>query len=247
MQASDCSWLYYDSHLLEPILASLMKNPQQAQQLPYIMAAFLDAHTLLLHDPRRAEPRQAEPSHAEPSLAEPSEAGPSQAEHIEAGPSQAQPSQAELNHAEPSQADVPSLTQVKLLQADNHTTFAVASSMQTNVIMFGFKVPILTLVPATYMYIYMQPICVIQQTAALAWMQAYDDQLWSTLETVLLTPLCRHIESGLRLHHHAALLTGVLPLNPNSPDVLEVTPLLQVPALRLSTRVLHIRYAPVRM
>ncbi|KAL3162328.1 hypothetical protein ABBQ32_010012 [Trebouxia sp. C0010 RCD-2024] len=170
-EASDCSWLYYDSQLLEPILASLIKNPQQAQQLPYIMAAFLDAHSLLLHDPRRAEPRRAEPS----------QAGPMQAEPSQAGPSQAPPSQSELNQAEPSQADVPSL------------------------------------------------------------IQAYDEQLWSTLETVLLSPLCHRIESGLRLHHHAALLTGVPPLNPNSPDVLDVTPLLQVPALRLSTRVVHIR------
>lgn len=140
MQASDCSWLYYDSQLLEPILASLIKNPQQAQQLPYIMAAFLDAHSLLLHDPRRAEPRRAEPS----------QAGPMQAEPSQAGPSQAPPSQSELNQAEPSQADVPSLIQVKLLQAYHHTTFAADSSMQTNVIMFGFKVPILTLVPATH-------------------------------------------------------------------------------------------------
>ena len=75
-------------------------------------------------------------------------------------------------------------------------------------------------------------------------LQAYDEQLWATLERVLLAPLCQHIESGLRLHHHAALLTGVPPINPNSADVLNVTPLLQVPALQLFTRLVNIRYVP---
>lgn len=74
-------------------------------------------------------------------------------------------------------------------------------------------------------------------------LQAYDQQLWSILERVLLRPLCQHIESGLRLHHHAALLTGVPPMNPNSPGLLDVTPLLQVPTLQLSTRAVTIRCA----
>ena len=78
-------------------------------------------------------------------------------------------------------------------------------------------------------------------------LQAYDEQLWSTLERVLLGPLCQHIESGLRLHHHAALLTGVAPMNPNSADVLDVTPLLQVPALQLFTRLVNIRYVSPAM
>ena len=73
-------------------------------------------------------------------------------------------------------------------------------------------------------------------------LQAYDSQLWSTLESSLLIPLCRHIESDLRLHHHAALLTGVPPINPNSSEVLNMTPLLDVPALQLSTSVVDIRY-----
>ena len=72
-------------------------------------------------------------------------------------------------------------------------------------------------------------------------LQAYDQQLWSTLERVLLAPLCHHIESGLRLHHHAALLTGVAPMNPNSANVLDVTPLLQLPVLQLSNRLVNVR------
>ena len=85
-----------------------MKNPHQAHQLPYILAAFVDAHTLLLHGPqtaRQAEVRQADPSLTEPSLAEPSLAEPSLAEPGLAEPSQAVPRAA-------SQADVLSLTQV---------------------------------------------------------------------------------------------------------------------------------------
>lgn len=55
LQASDCGWLYFDSHLLEPILASILKSPQDAHQLSYILAAFLDAHALLQHAPTPAE------------------------------------------------------------------------------------------------------------------------------------------------------------------------------------------------
>ena len=72
-------------------------------------------------------------------------------------------------------------------------------------------------------------------------LQVYDSQLWSTLEQVLLKPLCQHIESDLRLHHHAALLTGVPPLTPSSGGLLDVTQLLQVPPLQLSTRLVDIR------
>lgn len=71
--------------------------------------------------------------------------------------------------------------------------------------------------------------------------QVYDDQLWSSLEQVLLLPLCQRIETDLRLHHHAALLTGVPPMNPLSTDMLDVTPLLEVDTLQLSTRAVDIR------
>lgn len=111
MQASDCSWLYYDSQLLEPILASMVKRPELAHQLPYILAAFLDAHTLLLHEPKaasQAQPSQAEPVQAEAGQTESSHAKPSWAE-----PSQTEPRKADLGPA--SQADVSSLTQVNLL------------------------------------------------------------------------------------------------------------------------------------
>ena len=72
--------------------------------------------------------------------------------------------------------------------------------------------------------------------------QVYDDQLWSSLEQVLLLPLCQRIETDLRLHHHAALLTGVPPMNPHSTDMLDVTPLLEVDTLQLSTRAVDIRW-----
>ena len=72
-------------------------------------------------------------------------------------------------------------------------------------------------------------------------LQAYEQQLWSTLERALLKPLCQRVESDLRLHHHAALLTGVPPINPNSTHVLDVTPLLDVPPWQLATRAVDIR------
>ena len=55
LQANDCSWLYFDSQLLEPILAGILKRPHDAHQLPYIMAAFLDAQKLLAHAPGPAD------------------------------------------------------------------------------------------------------------------------------------------------------------------------------------------------
>ena len=69
----------------------------------------------------------------------------------------------------------------------------------------------------------------------------YDDQLWATLEHTLLKPLWQRIETDLRLHHHAALLTGVPPLNPITGGVLDVTPLLDVDVLQLSTQTVDIR------
>jgi len=50
-QASDCSWLYFDQGLLEPIFAAALKRPQEAHQLPCILAAFMDAQQLLQHAP----------------------------------------------------------------------------------------------------------------------------------------------------------------------------------------------------
>ena len=84
----------------------MVKGPQQAHQLPYILAAFLDAHTLLLHEPRPAS--QAEIRQADPRQAEPGQAKPDQAESSLADAQQAEPRPA-------CQADVLSLTQVKLV------------------------------------------------------------------------------------------------------------------------------------
>ena len=101
------------------MLEGMVKGPQQARQLPYILAAFLDAHTLLLHEPRpasQAELRQADPKQADPGQANLRPAEPSQAE---SSPGEAQ--QADAQQAEPrpaSQADVLSLTQVKLVSMD---------------------------------------------------------------------------------------------------------------------------------
>ena len=76
--------------------------------------------------------------------------------------------------------------------------------------------------------------------------QVYDEQLWSTLEQVLLIPLSQRIETDLRLQHHAALLTGVPAMNPLTSGLLDVTSLLEVDPLHLSDRQgpIHIRCPP---
>ncbi|KAA6428773.1 MAG: hypothetical protein FRX49_01648 [Trebouxia sp. A1-2] len=131
-QASNCSWLYFDQALLEPIFAAALKRPQDAHQLPYILAAFMDAQQLLQHAPLPLDRADAAP-------------------------------------------------------------------------------------------------------------KVYDDHLWSTLEQVVLMPLCQRTETDLRLHHHAALLTGIPPMNPLTHDILDVNPLLEVDQLVLSTRVVDVR------
>ena len=61
LQASDCSWLYFDQGLLEPIFGAALKRPQDAHQLPYILAAFMDAHQLLQHAPLPPDKEDAAP------------------------------------------------------------------------------------------------------------------------------------------------------------------------------------------
>ncbi len=61
LQASDCSWLYFDQGLLEPILGAALKRPQDAHQLPYILAAFMDAQQLLQHAPLPLDRADAAP------------------------------------------------------------------------------------------------------------------------------------------------------------------------------------------
>lgn len=69
----------------------------------------------------------------------------------------------------------------------------------------------------------------------------YDTELYATVERVLLIPLCDRIETDLRLHHHAAALVGVPPLNPLTNPLLDVTPLLEVEGLHLATMSIDIR------
>lgn len=55
MQASDCSWLYCDRDLLSSALAGILKKPERAHQLPYILEAFLDPHGLFQQAPNVAD------------------------------------------------------------------------------------------------------------------------------------------------------------------------------------------------
>lgn len=69
----------------------------------------------------------------------------------------------------------------------------------------------------------------------------YDEQLLAAIESQLLLPLCMRIETDLRLHHHAAALVGVTPLNPLTTPLLDLTPLLDMDAVHLLTESVDIR------
>ncbi len=47
MQATDCSFLYFNLEVLDAVLSELCTRPEEARKLPYILAAFSDAHSLL--------------------------------------------------------------------------------------------------------------------------------------------------------------------------------------------------------
>ena len=49
MQACCCGFLYFNRHLLEAGLADVVAHPHEARKVPYLMAAFSDAHRLLHH------------------------------------------------------------------------------------------------------------------------------------------------------------------------------------------------------
>lgn len=69
----------------------------------------------------------------------------------------------------------------------------------------------------------------------------YDEQLLAAIESQLLLPLCARIETDLRLHHHAAALVGVTPLNPLTTPLLDLTPLLDMDTVHLLTESVDIR------
>ena len=68
----------------------------------------------------------------------------------------------------------------------------------------------------------------------------YDNELLARLEKGLLQWLCQRVESDLRLHLHASQEPG-LSLNSASSAMCSVLPLIKLPPIRLSTRVLCIR------
>ena len=47
MQATDCSFLYFNLEVLDAVLTEACTRPEEARKLPYILAAFSDAHSLL--------------------------------------------------------------------------------------------------------------------------------------------------------------------------------------------------------
>ena len=49
LQATDCSFLYFNRQLLDAGLKDLLERPYEARKLPTFMSAFLDGHALLQH------------------------------------------------------------------------------------------------------------------------------------------------------------------------------------------------------
>ena len=47
MQATDCSFLYFNLEILSAALSEACARPEEARKLPYLLAAFLDGHRLL--------------------------------------------------------------------------------------------------------------------------------------------------------------------------------------------------------
>ena len=47
VQATDCSFLYFNLEILSAALHEACARPEEAHKLPYLLAAFLDAHRLL--------------------------------------------------------------------------------------------------------------------------------------------------------------------------------------------------------
>jgi len=70
--------------------------------------------------------------------------------------------------------------------------------------------------------------------------QAFDNELLGKVEKGLLLWLCQQVESDLRLHLHAAQEPG-LSLNSASSAMRSVLPLVNLPNIRLHTRVLSVR------
>lgn len=47
VQVTDCSFFYFNRHLLDASLKDLLENPHEARKLPILIQAFLDGHRLL--------------------------------------------------------------------------------------------------------------------------------------------------------------------------------------------------------
>jgi WASH complex subunit 7 len=60
-------------------------------------------------------------------------------------------------------------------------------------------------------------------------------------EQEVVTPLCRDIETDLRLHVHSAHLKGTVNINPTKTGVRDLSWFLQVQPLRLASKYIHIK------
>lgn len=71
--------------------------------------------------------------------------------------------------------------------------------------------------------------------------ESYERELGDSIINEVVMPLCRDIETDLRLHVHSAHLKGTVNVNPTKTGVRDLSWLLQVSPLRLDTKYIHIK------
>jgi len=70
---------------------------------------------------------------------------------------------------------------------------------------------------------------------------SYEEEMENAISNEVVTPLCRDIETDLRLHVHSAHLKGTVNINPTKTGVRDLSWFLQVQPLRLASKYIHIK------
>ncbi|KAL3684666.1 hypothetical protein R1sor_002688 [Riccia sorocarpa] len=71
--------------------------------------------------------------------------------------------------------------------------------------------------------------------------ESYENEVEEALSAELLAPLCRDIETDLRLHVHSAHLKGAVNVNPTKTGVRDLSWFLHLKPLRLTSKRIHIK------
>ncbi|KAG6552860.1 hypothetical protein Mapa_005515 [Marchantia paleacea] len=81
----------------------------------------------------------------------------------------------------------------------------------------------------------------ITGNADLSVIESYEKEMEEAITSELVAPLCRDIETDLRLHVHSAHLKGAVNINPTKTGVRDLSWFLHLKPLRLSSKRIHIR------